>query len=98
MQNMSQEKLCVRGWSSTESQPFPEPYGLFIPSRLLPLEQFCCEHFFLNLHPYGLENINCGTLFAQEAESKTNENSVSFTEFLLKEEKKKKAHHGLLVN
>lgn len=96
MQNTNQEKLCVRDWSSTESQRFPEPYGLFIPSPLLPLEQFCCELFFLNLHPYGLENINCGTVFAQEAESKTDENSVSFIEFLLKE--KKKANHRLLLN
>lgn len=74
-------------WSSTESQCFPEPYGLYMPSPPLPLEQFCCELFFLNLHPYGLKNINCGTVFAQEAESKTDENSISFIEFLLKTNK-----------
>lgn len=71
-------------WSSIESQHFPEPYGLYIPSPLLPLEQFCCELLLLNLHPYGLENINCGTLFAQEAGSETDENSISLIEFLLK--------------
>lgn len=77
-QNMNQETLC-----STEIQHFPEPHGLYIPSPLLPLEQFCSELLLLNSHPYGLENINCGTLFAQEAESETDENSISLIEFLL---------------
>lgn len=77
-------------WRSTENQHFPEPYGLYIPSPPLPLEQFCCELFLLNLHPSGLENINCGTVFAQEAESKTDENSISFTEFPLKKKKNQK--------
>lgn len=88
MQNMNQEKCVSEDWSSSESQHFPEPYGLYIPSPLLPLDQFCCELFFLNLHPCGLENINCGTVFAQEAESKTDENTISFAEFLLQQKHK----------
>lgn len=76
---------CVsEDWSSSDNQCFPEPDGSYIPPPLLPLEQSCCELLFLNPRPYGLENINCGTAFAQEAESKTDENSNGFIERLLK--------------